>query len=104
VNREAALGESFSAVTPYAMSLIGCCESVASLFGKEPNLELVPHEDMEQLMGAEAWAGTKSHIDHSPCASIEKGQRLLGYQPRYTTEQIYIECLEYLLETGQLVV
>jgi hypothetical protein len=26
----------------------------------------------------------------------------LGYSPRYTTEQIYLECIEYMLEQGQL--
>lgn len=102
VRREAALGESFSAVAPYAMSLTSCCEFVASLFGREPNLEFLPHDQMEAALGAEAWSATKSHLEHSPCSSIEKAQRLLGYSPRYTTEQIYIECLEYLLESGQL--
>jgi len=99
--REAALGQSFSAVAPQALSLIGCCRCVASLFGQEPNLALVDHATMEQQLGA-AWAATQDHIMHSPCCSIEHGQRLLGYQPRYTTEQIYAECLEYLLESGQL--
>ena len=102
-NRHAALGESFSGVAPYAMSLVACCQYVAGLFGREANIEFLPHEQMEQVMGP-AWATTEDHITHSPCCSIEKAQRLLGYSPRYTTEQIYIECLEQLLETGQLVV
>ena len=58
---------------------------------------------MERLLGA-AWRTTKDHMDHSPCCSTEKAQRLLEYRPRYTTEQIYTECLEYLLETGELMV
>ena len=36
------------------------------------------------------------------CASIAKAKRLLGYAPRYTTEQIYYEAIEHLLESGQL--
>ena len=99
--RNAALGESFSAVAPQALSLVGCCRCVANLFGREPKLELVSHEAMEGHLGT-AWATTLDHLTHSPCCSIEKGQRLLGYQPRYTTEQIYAECLEYLLESGEL--
>lgn len=102
-NRHAAMGESFSGVAPYAMSLVACCQYVAGLFGREANIEFLPHDQMEQAMGA-AWATTEDHIIHSPCCSIEKCQRLLSYQPRYTTEQIYVECLEYLLESGQLVV
>jgi len=101
--RDAALGESFSGVAPYAMSLVACCKFVARLFGREPNIEFASYNEMATLLGP-AWAITRDHIDHSPCCSIEKAQRLLGYAPRYTTEQIYIECLEYLLETGQLVV
>ena len=103
-HREAALGESFSAVAPYAMSLVGCCEFVSSLFGREPNIQLVTHEEMAAVLGAQAFAATQDHIAHSPCSSIEKGRKLLGYQPRYTTEQIYRECIEYMLEAGELTV
>jgi nucleoside-diphosphate-sugar epimerase len=98
----AALGESFSAVAPYAMSLAGCCNVVAALFGAKPNLRFVPLADMVRHVG-EASAGIISeHVTHSPCASIAKGRKLLGYSPRYTTEQIYMECIEHLLDSGQL--
>jgi len=103
-HREQALGESFSAVAPYAMSLVSLCEFTASLFGREASPEFVPRDEMERVLGAGAWAVTKDHLDHSPCCSIEKAQHLLGYRPRYTTEQIYVECLEHLLETGELVI
>ena len=103
IHRHASLGESFSGVAPFALSLVACCEFVAHLFGREPNLALVSHEEMAQVLGP-AWPITQDHLDHSPCCSIEKGQRLLGYAPRYTTEDIYVECLEYLLEKGELVV
>ena len=101
-HRESALGESFSAVAPYAMSLVGCGQFVASLFGKEPNLAFVSHSELEGLLGADAFSATLSHVEHSPCSNIEKGRRLLGYHPRYTTEQIYRECIEFMLETGEL--
>ena len=103
-HREAALGESFSAVAPFAMSLIACCEFVAGLFGQRPQIAFAPHSEMAQILGAGAWAATQDHIGNSPCCSIDKAQRLLAYRPRYTTEQIYVECLEYLLETGELAV
>jgi len=96
------LGESFSAVGPYAMSLAGCCRAVASLFGKEPVLKFVPLAEMVKHVGKASARIIEEHVNHSPCASIAKGQRLLGYQPRYTTEQIYAESVEYLLESGQL--
>jgi len=59
---------------------------------------------MEAVLGAQAFAATQDHIAHALCSSIEKGRKLLGYHPRYTTEQIYRESIEYMLETGELVV
>lgn len=100
--RERALGESFSAVAPYAMSLVGCCRCVAALFGQEPNLRYVPREELRALVGDTSYEIIDSHITHSPCSSLTKPIDLLGHSPRYTTEEIYAECVEYLLESGQL--
>ena len=100
--REQALGESFSAVAPYAMSLLGCCRSVADLFGTEPNLAYVSLQELAGIVGEDSHAIIESHVVHSPCSSIAKGKRLLDYEPRYTTEQIFAECIEHLLETDQL--
>lgn len=102
-HRTQALGESFSAVAPYAMSLLGCCRVVAGFFGREPNIELMPLSKLKAFVGEAAFGTIESHVLNSPCSSIEKGRRLLGYAPRYTTEQVFAECLEYLLESGQLV-
>jgi len=101
-HRERALGESFSAVTPYAMSLVGCCKTVAGFFCRKPNVTLVPLEKLKQIVGEESFTIILDHVRHSPCVSIEKSRRVLGYSPRYTTEQIYLECIEYMLEQGQL--
>ncbi len=100
--RSVALGESFSAVGPYAMTLAGCCRAVARLFGKEPKLTFAPLAEMKRHVGAVSAGIIEEHVVHSPCASIAKAQRLLGYEPRYTTEQIYAESLEALLESGTL--
>jgi len=101
-HRERALGESFSAVAPYAMSLLGCCRCVAALFGQEPNLSYVSRDQLRALVGDTSYEIIESHIAHSPCSTPAKATRLLGHSPRYTTEQIYAECLEYLLESGEL--
>ena len=100
--RSAALGESFSAVAPYALTLAGCCEAVAALFGRKPNLQFVPLDEMARHEGDRSAAIIRDHVLHSPAASIAKARRFLGYAPRYTTEQIYAECLEHLIESGQL--
>jgi len=101
-HRERALGESFSAVAAQALTLTGCCRAVAAMFGRGPNLRYVPLDEIGQFMSPAAADCVREHATHSPCCSIAKAQRLLGYQPRYTSEQIYAECLEHLLETGQL--
>lgn len=98
----ASLGESFSAVAPYALSLAGCCRAVAALFGKTPNLQFAPLADLDRHVGERSAHIIREHATHSPCCSIAKGQRLLGYQPRYTTEQIYAEAVERMLETKTL--
>jgi nucleoside-diphosphate-sugar epimerase len=102
LNREAALGQSFNATAPYALTLAGCCEFVASLFGKRPALEFSPPEKLREIMGEAAWKIAADHIAHSPCCSIEKARRLLGYSPRYTIERIYHECVERWMEEGRL--
>jgi len=96
------LGEAFSAVTPYALTLVGCCRAVARMFGREPDLEFVPMARFKDFIEPEAYGHVVEHTRHSPCCSIVKSQVLLGYQPRYTSEQIYAEAIEYLLESGQL--
>jgi nucleoside-diphosphate-sugar epimerase len=104
LHRKAALGESFSAVAPYAMTLVSICEFVASLFGKKPNLKFIPLEKMAEVMDKNAFEIMKDHVIHSPCVSIEKAKNVLGYQPRYTTEEIYKECIDYLIESKQLLI
>lgn len=75
---------------------------IVRLFGQSPNLEYVPLEKMRDHLSQAAYDGTYLHTIHSSCCSIKKAQNLLGYQPRYTTEQIFQECIEYMLETEQL--
>lgn len=100
--RGRSLGESFSAVAPHAMTLLGCCHAVASLFGREPNLQYVPLEQLDRHLSAKSAGIVREHVTHSPCCSIEKAQRLLGYAPRYTPTQIFRECVEHMVESGQL--
>lgn len=101
-HRAAALGEAFTATAPYALTLLGCARCVAGLFGREPNVVWLDEAELSRVLGP-AWPTAEDHLRHSPCCSIDKARRLLDYAPRYTTEQIYEECLDHLLETGQLV-
>jgi len=100
--RERALGEAFSAVAALAMSPAGCCRAIARMFGREPNLRFVLLNELDRHLSKASAQCMRDIVIHTTACSIAKGQRLLGYQPRYTTEQIYAECLDYLLESGQL--
>jgi nucleoside-diphosphate-sugar epimerase len=101
-HREQAVGESFSAVAPYAMSLLELTRFVAGIFGKEPNLAFVPLDDLAQHVSEQSFGIIREHVTMSLCVSIEKAKRLLGYAPRFTTEQIFVEAIDYLLESGTL--
>ena len=101
-HREQAYGRSFSAVTAYALSLTECCRCVAGFFGKEPNLRYVSLAQMKNEVSETSYGIICEHVSQSPCASIAQGKRLLGYEPRYTTEQIFYESIDYMLESGQL--
>lgn len=94
-----AIGQTFSAVGPYALTMRACCRAVAAIFGREPNLTFC---SLAELAGHPSYGCIKSHVDESVVASCAKAEQRLGYRPRYTTEDIYAECIEYMLESGQL--
>ena len=43
---------------------------------------------------------TWDHIAHSPNCSIAKAERLLGYQPRYSSLEAVRESVEWLIGQG----
>ncbi len=101
-NRASAVGESFHVVSPAALSLRGYAERIAQWFGKRADLEFLPWEQWRAGVPKEDAAATWDHIAHSPCSSIEKARRLLGYQPRYESLQAVCESLEWLIANGKL--
>jgi nucleoside-diphosphate-sugar epimerase len=93
-----AVGESFHVVSPAALTLRGYAEAVAAWFGREANLCYLPWEAWKATVSEQEAAATWDHIAHSPNCSIAKAQRLLGYQPRYTSLQAVKESLDWLVE------
>jgi nucleoside-diphosphate-sugar epimerase len=47
-------------------------------------------------------AFTWDHIAHSPNCSIAKAQRLLGYEPRYTSLEAVQESVQWLIDNAGL--
>lgn len=83
--RERALGESFHAVAPYAMTLRGFAEGMYERFGTEPDIAFLPWEEWKEYKKEQGYINsTYSHITHSDNYSIEKGRRLINYTPRFT--------------------
>lgn len=84
-HRNQALGESFHATAPFAMTMLGAAEGMFEWFGQEPNIDFLPWEEWKAYTKDQGFINsTYSHIYHSDNYSIEKGRRLLEYQPRYT--------------------
>ncbi|MEZ4621729.1 MAG: NAD-dependent epimerase/dehydratase family protein [Caldilineaceae bacterium] len=96
-NHSQAVGESFHTVSPAAVTLRGYAEQVAGWFGKEANIRYLPWEDWAAQQPADQAKATWDHIAHSPNCSIAKAQRLLNYQPRYSSLQAVYEAVQWLI-------
>ncbi|MGM0673673.1 MAG: NAD-dependent epimerase/dehydratase family protein [Spirochaetota bacterium] len=95
-NWSAAVGESFHAVSPQALTLRGFAQAAYGWFGQEPNMEFVPWEELKQSVSEQNARYIWDHIAHSPCCSIAKAQRNLSYVPRYTSLQAVYESVKHL--------
>ncbi|MBZ0295598.1 MAG: NAD(P)-dependent oxidoreductase [Anaerolineae bacterium] len=98
----AAVGESFHAVSPAALTLRGYAESVAGWFGQEANLNCLPFDEWKATVSEQDAQATYDHIAHSPNASIEKARRLLDYAPRYSSLQAVREAVDWLAANGKI--
>lgn len=96
-NRSGAVGESFHTVSPAAITLRGYAEQVAGWFGKTANIRYLVWDEWRANQPADQAQATWDHIAHSPNCSIAKAQRLLNYQPRYTSLQAVYEALQWLV-------
>lgn len=103
-NRSVAIGEAFHIVSPAAVTLRGYAEAVASWFGKKANLSFVAWDGWKETVSAQEAELTYEHIMHSPNCSIAKAQRLINYQPRYTSLQAVREALDWLIANGKVVI
>jgi nucleoside-diphosphate-sugar epimerase len=94
----ASVGEGFHTVSPAAVTLRGYAEAVASWFGKPANLKFMPWQTWRDTVSEADARSTWDHITHSPNASIAKAQRMLNYQPRYSSLQAVYEAVQSLIE------
>jgi nucleoside-diphosphate-sugar epimerase len=100
--RSLAVGESFHVVAPAALTLRGFAEAMAVWFGSPARLEFLGWEAWRKTVPEEDAQATWDHISHSPNCSIAKAQRLIEYQPRYSSLEAVQESVTWLLEHGRL--
>jgi nucleoside-diphosphate-sugar epimerase len=98
--RQAAVGESFHAVSPAALTLRGYAEAMARHLGAEPHLQFLPWDEWRATVSEREAAAAWDHISHSPSCSIEKARRVLGYQPRFTSLEAVAESVAWLFAHG----
>jgi len=100
LNRAASLGEAFNAVSPQALNLRGYAEAMFRWFGLEPQLAFLPFDEWKDTQTAEDADKALEHIMRSPCHSIEKARRRLGYSPRYSSLAAVQEAVRALIAAG----
>ena len=97
-----AVGESFHVVSPAALTLRGYAEAMAAWFGQPARLSFLLWDEWKETVSEKEAQATWDHIAHSPNCSIVKAQRLLNYQPRYSSLQAVQEAVQWLIENEEL--
>lgn len=94
------VGEGFHVVSAAALTLRGYAEAMAAWFGQPARLKFLPWEEWKTTVSEEEAQATWEHIARSPNASIAKAQRLINYQPAYTSLQAVQESVTWLVSNG----
>jgi nucleoside-diphosphate-sugar epimerase len=96
-----AVGQAFHVVSEQALTMRGFAAAVASWFGQEARLRYEPWETWRQQHDPEDAEHSWNHLRHSPCISMAKAARLLGYAPRYSSLDALHEAVAWLAEHDQ---
>ncbi len=96
------VGESFHVVSPAALTLRGYAEAVAGWFGQTAQLTYVPWPEWQHTVSEAEARATWDHIAHSPNCSIAKAQRLIHYQPRYSSLEAVYESVMWLVDKRRI--
>ncbi|MFN8440970.1 MAG: NAD(P)-dependent oxidoreductase [Caldilineaceae bacterium] len=104
IHWSSSVGESFHVVSPQAITLRGYAEAMAAWFGQPAKLTFLPFDEWRKTVTPQEAQATWDHIAHSPNCSIAKGQRLINYQPRYSSYQAVVEAVEWLIAAGRVAI
>jgi nucleoside-diphosphate-sugar epimerase len=97
-----AVGEAFNVVSERALTMRGYAEAVASWFGQEARLRYAPWEAWRHTVRPEDAEHARNHLRHSPCISMAKARRVLGYAPGHSSLGALHEAVAWLAEHGQV--
>ena len=78
------IGEAFHVAAREPVTLREYAEAVAGWSGNSAALEFLSWEDWKKTASERDAELTRDHMVHSPCASIAKAERVLGFTPRFS--------------------
>ena len=94
------IGESFHVAAREPVTMRSYAEAAAAWWGRAANLRFLPFAEWEATVSDYDAALTRDHAIHSPCASIEKARRVLGFEPRFTAVEAVRDALRSSLPTA----
>jgi nucleoside-diphosphate-sugar epimerase len=94
--RDKAVGEAFHVAAREPVTMREYAERVASWYGRTADLSFVPLEKWKLGRTPRDIELTMDHMTHSPCASIEKAERILGFHPRFSATEAVRDALEVI--------
>jgi nucleoside-diphosphate-sugar epimerase len=94
---EKSIGQSFHVAARNPVTMRSYAEMVAAWAGRDANLAFLPMEQWKRNRSERDVSLTLDHITHSPCASIEKAERVLGFRPRFTAVDAVRDALTHPL-------
>ena len=96
-NRKASSGEMFNAgAKGSALTVSELIKTYGKLYGAEIPIEYVPFEEYKEKINTDinGWWHLYSHM----CPDITKAKNLLGYEPKYTSEESMERAVRWLRE------
>lgn len=100
-HREAALGQSFHAMSGTDITLYGYVRLLSDFFGTNPEIHYLAWNDFKKLLENEEQAEHAFlHLARSGYYSIEKEQHLLGYRPKFTNEETIKLAVQSYVDRG----
>lgn len=91
--RDESVGEAFHVAAAEPVTMIDYAHAVASWSDREAMIDLMSWEEWRLTVSERDAELTHDHMLHSPCASIAKAEKLLGFCPRYTAVEAVRDAL-----------